>query len=183
MKKKFNVGRFLRALSMATLITSLLCMCVVGVFARYKSEISGTATMRVAKWDVKLENSHTELKFNDSGTKVEKEELNYEFSLVSNSEVAVGYSVKLKFNNALPANVSLTLSDRTKSQEIKCNGSQTEFTFGGFDCAIGETAELMLTVTVEYVTVENGEYRLIDFSEFTDKVKISVIAEQKMPTK
>ncbi len=181
MKKKLNIGRFLRGLSFAVLITSLLSLCVVGVFARYTSTMTGTLSLRVAKWDVKLldvENPTTKMDFNSSGESVTTETVGYVFSIESKSEVAVEYSVKLTFNNAPPANVHLWIDDESKA--ISCNGEQTEFIFSGYEYAIGNGAKThTLYVAVDYVKDD----KLIDFNTFRDTVSVNIIAEQKAPTK
>ncbi len=143
-------------------------------------------TLKVAKFEVKFEETDepiTEMKFNESGDQIESQTLGYHFSVISNSEVAIDYSVKLTFTAPPPQNVRLWIDDETHAQA--CDGKTTEFVFSGFECEIGDTAkEHTLSVMVDYVTVdENGDSKLIEFDPFTGTVNITVIAEQKVPTR
>ncbi len=183
--KQNRKGQLLQGVAFATLFILLLSCCVAGIFARYTSSAFGADEARGARWDVSLKNTESTLTLNASGKESPKESAEYRFAVVSHSEVDASYSVRLEFNHAPLANVSLQMSDGTVSQVVPCDGTQRIFTFEGFSYAVGDAEkELVLLVTVDYIaTDENGESTLIEFNRFTDQVKIFLLAEQKMPAR
>ncbi len=171
-------GRLARCIIFITTITTLVTCCAIGVFAKYKSELSGRGKIGVAKWEVKLLNvENPTMGFNSLGESVTTETVGYVFSIESKSEVTVECSVELTFNSAPPANVRLWIDDNAP---ISCNGVDTVYTLTGFDYAIEDSAQThTLCVAVDYVKDD----KLIDFNAFSDRVSVNIIAEQKAPTK
>ncbi len=166
----------------AIVLTALLsCLAIGATGARYYSETKGTGSVGIAKFEIKLvevQNPTTEMSFNSSGECVTTETLGYTFSFTSSSDVALDYSVKFTFTTPLPANVRLWIDDK-EEDAISGNGTDTVYTFSGFECAIGESTKThTLSVAVDYV--END--KLIDFTTFNSSVSVDIIVEQKMPT-
>ncbi len=145
MKKKFNIWRLLKALSFSTLITSFLCVYIVGVFARYGTSGWGADGARVAKFNVSTfvrEGQESNLSLS-TGTP----SATYSFTVKSGSEVAVEYDVVLKFPQILPDGIKLTLDGKTPSVQ------DTIYTFenvGTFSANGGEK-EHTLTITSDLI--------------------------------
>ncbi len=122
MRKRIDFGYFVRSLLFVTLITTLLSWCTVGVFARYSTTVSGTATLRVAKFDVEITYPDAPPTFaltaDEPGT--------YEFTVVNNSDVAVNGTVKVDFTETPPAGISLTVNG---TQTLSTDGVEKSFIF------------------------------------------------------
>lgn len=170
-KSTAKVNITLRIAAVMLVLVLISASMISGMYARFTTTAYGEDSARVAKWDVNVTNTSTSKTFNESGSVATAEELTYNFTVTNNSEVSMEYSVKVSFDTAPPANVSLILD----GEEITCNGGK-EYIFNPRTYNVGETAKAhTLTVQVQYVT-EDG--KLIEFDSFTGKAEISIIAEQ-----
>ncbi len=146
-----RVSRILGTVYLACIVSCvLLSACLVAnVCARYISEASGSAGARVVKWDVKMESSSTSMDFNGSEYAGDTESAAYDFKVISNSEVAMEYSVVITFAAPPPAQVRLSLDGESWQN---CDGQETVFTFGKFSYAAGDGAKShRLILEVEYM--------------------------------
>ncbi len=172
MKKKFNLGRFLRTLSFATVVATLSCMCVVGVFARYKEEMSGNVTVGIAKFEIQVTKCPTEIALTEK-----RQTADFEFTVKSNSEVEVSYSVVLTLppQSALPQDVTFMLS--INEEIIHCTNSENVYTFA-------DTSLLQFAANDNNMHALRLTVNATDFSRdvtITD-VRIDVVATQVQPT-
>ncbi len=155
-------------------LTIISAYLLSGVYAKFSTSASGSDSARVAKFDVQIENEPDNQVFNKLGTTADAEQYDYKFTVKNNSEVAINYSLKVTFDNALPANVTLWIDDK---KAVSCDGTKTEFILledGTLN--YNGNKEHTLSIEVEYI---NGD-KLIDFKSFSsDTATISVIAEQK----
>lgn len=154
-------------------LTLISIYLLSGVYAKFSSSASGSDSARVAKFDVQIENLSATQVFNELGTTADAEQYDYKFKVVNNSEVAINYSLKVTFNNAPPANVTLWIDDK---EAVTCGETKTEFILlDDGTLNYKDNKEHTLSIKVKYI---NGD-KLIDFDSFTDKATISVIVEQK----
>ncbi len=163
------IMRIAATLGCLTIISAYL---LSGVYAKFSTSASGSDSARVAKFDVQIENEPDNQVFNKLGTTADAEQYDYKFTVKNNSEVAIDYSLKVSFNNAPPANVTLWIDDK---EAISCDGTEIEFLLLE-DGKLNYTSskEHTLSIVVEYI---NGD-KLIDFENFSDTATISLIAEQ-----
>ncbi len=172
MNKTFNKERFARFIILTLIITTLLTCCVVGVFARYKTEITGTGTARVAKFEVDITDSGAPQSLDGSNYNGDTQILNYEFTITNGSEVVVDYNIIIDFGTALPSNMSLTIDG--KSAQV-VNETRTRFEFDGWSFALNETGkEHTLSIIVKYVDTNGNAFE----NNLDTAVKIIVEAEQ-----
>ncbi len=158
----------------ALLLLTLLSACLMpGLYGRYSSSTDGTDEARVAKFDVKLLGTSTDLQFNGSDFGDVTEMQSYSFTVESRSEVSLYYTVAVSFGSPPPAEMKLQLDS---GEILTCDGSQTEFAFETFLYSVGSAAkphELRLYVT--YMT--DDAVNTFDFKDIP--VTISVTAVQK----
>lgn len=163
---------------MLKLAAVLLCLVLIsshftfGLFAKYTSSAAAEDSARVALFRVETELDRISLSIDEGeepeltlGGEFETQSVQIPFSIMSSSEVQVGYSVKVDFGVALPQYISLTLSDGTTTQTLYANGTESAFTFSDFGtlasgAAAEQKAELTLTISVT------------DFEEITTELSI-----------
>ncbi len=167
-----------QTLVLVVIITALLSCLAVGITsAKYYSEFTGSGSTQVAKWYVNMESEATTMNFNGSDYNGEIEVMSYDFTITSNSEVAVNYVVNITFDKELPQNVRIWLDDEATCKDGYGNNS---FEFSGYTYNIGDGAkEHRLYIEVTYM--KDGQENL--FNQFQSKVNINVTAEQKTPTR
>ncbi|MGM9641036.1 MAG: hypothetical protein ACI3V3_06685 [Faecousia sp.] len=116
-----------------------------GSLARYTTTASGTATARVAKFDVAATEVTGQAQRIDLTAGDASSTGTYQFSVTNNSEVLVKYSVIV---SGVPANVKATLGTQT----LTSNGSGT-LTFTAEELGIGKKE----TCTLTFYALEGAE--------------------------
>ncbi len=145
---------------------------VSDVWARYSTQSSGSASARVAKWDIQINALPSEdMTFLGNMDDEMKESLSYNFSVSSNSEVSAKYYITVEFSGRLDSAVDLDIDGIAGTP----NEGRTVFTFANdWTFAPGShSRDHTLTLTRTYF--QNGQ-----IPENFDGVgvSISVIAEQ-----
>ncbi len=166
--KKLKNGRFSRSIIFITIMITLLTCCVFGVFARYTTTISGTATLKVAKWDVSVEFTGEKTDF----TLIDKdgqETAEYIFTVTNNSDVALTYDVVLTLPKKLPEGITLEIGD---SLLTKTNNDLT-YTFSnvGIVDVGGKPNNHTLKISSDF---KHNSIKI-------EGIKVSVIATQVAP--
>ncbi len=156
---------------LVVLITALLsCLGVALTSAKYSSQISGTATVQTAKFDVFVSGEPTNFSlnaYNDTGY--------FEFKVISNSEVALSYEVVLTLPTdvTLPDGVSFTLT--VGETTLTPTSNANVYTFSNASVlafsASGGTIEHTLTVKSNNFTSDVN----------IQGIKIDVVATQTQP--
>ncbi len=172
---KNKTSKIFSAVYFACIISCILlsALLVSEVWARYFSEASGNDGARVAKFEVQLKpaESQEDMKFDGSTHNGDAQELIYNFSVISNSEVTVDYSITVEFANPLPANMSVQIDGQAVQDG---DDSKTAFSFEGGTIALNETQrDHQLKITVIYKNNEN-----VIEKDFDTSVKVIVHAEQ-----
>ncbi len=173
-------------LSYLTLIV-LFCFAVATSFmtinyqAKYLSTDSGNDGARVAKFDVKLITTAEDETYLNGLTNEEKTQdtKTYNFSVTNNSEVAVGYDIKVTFSNSLPSGVTPTLRIADKENVNGTYDSERKtFTFKSSDFVFNSNSNTnihTLTILVNYYDEKNN---LTDVDFSSAEVSIAVVARQ-----
>ena len=157
-------------------IIIFLCLAFVAVnvtstmYARYISQSDTSDSADVAIFIIDTDLDHVKLGSPETptlelGGTEEITSVQLPFYISSESEVKVGYSVKLDFGYALPEYLNITLTNGTDSKTISADGINNEFEFVDFGtllpAAMGEQkADLVLTFSVS------------DLSMITDEISI-----------
>ena len=155
------------------LAVTLLCLVLItthltfGLYARYSSYVSSEDSARVAAFVIETDLDHIELGTIDDPTLqlggLEKtQSVQLPFYITNSSEVKVGYSVSIDFDAALPAYLTITLSNSTTSKALNADGAKSEFEFSDFGTlAIGSSeiqkADLTLTISVSDLAMITDE--------------------------
>ncbi len=162
------IMRIAAVIGCLTLISAYL---LAGVYAKFSTTASGSDSARVAKFDVELLCTEEDLRYDGENWFEDTQIKEYSFRVTGNSEVAIGYSIKISFENPPPDYIKLWLDN---GEKIGCDGEKTEFTFSGFSYAAAPfEKEHKLSLQVDYTDVD------ADYSAFTNfPVTISVTAEQ-----
>ena len=129
----------------------LLCLVMIsssmtgGLFARYTTSVTGSDSARVAKFDVSITDlTSTNLSLNSFDQ--DKLSANTTFTVTSNSEVTVKYSLVVTFPSALPAYLTLTLDGNSATT---VSGNTYTFTnVGSFAPGTGNSATHKMTFAV-----------------------------------
>ncbi len=179
MDKKLSSGQRARNIIFAVLITGLLTSSLVGAFARYVTEISGTASITVSKWEVIATdtntNANTDYDFRyDYQPKNYTASATYSFSVTSNSEVPLSYDVVITSPEVLATDrvkFSLNNSTQDKKFDAVSNDNKTYIianagTFTANDPT--NTHDLILTITA------------VNFDEYIEQndITVQVVATQ-----
>ncbi len=123
MKKKLEFRQLVQVLALLTLVTSLISCCMLGVFAEYKTSVSGTASVSVAKFDVEIKDApadSTTFELTEGGEGAE-----YPFTVVNHSDVSVNGTVRVDFTAAPAAGITMTVGE----QSLNTDGTTTTFLF------------------------------------------------------
>ncbi len=179
MKKKFTLGRAARILAFSLAFCAVVLLSFPNSLAKFYNAFKGDSNASVAKFKVDLKSSSQTMNFNGSTYPYPTETISYDFTLTCDAEVEIGYVIAVDFGTTPPpANVRLWVDNEGTAKA--CDGSQTAFTFSGYDYKIGDSAKAhSLYVEVSYM---NGN-EAYDFPSFASNVSVTVTAEQKTPTK
>ncbi len=166
--KKLKTGRLGRSIIFSMLIILLLSCCVVGVFARYQTEITGTGLLQIAKFDISVDDLESPTEFTLlKGAEVAS--VDYSFSVTSDSEVSVSYDVVLTLSDALPNGLSFKIGDLEPTSE---GLTYTFLNVGEFSASDGlKTNTHTLTITAS----------VFDANVSLDSVNVKVVASQIAP--
>ncbi len=164
-----------RILILVVVITALLSCLAIGLTsAKYYSEITGTATIQTASFNVSVDGNPTDFSLSE-----ENATASFDFSVESTSQVAVAYDVVITLPETLSTVGLITFSVNLKNTEeqaktVNTNISDLVYTIvgAGSFTANGGTNEHTLTVTAN------------DFSNDIDltDIQIQVVATQVKPT-
>lgn len=153
---------------MMILAAFLLCATLVsihfssGLYAKYTVSENAGDGAKVAEFHIETDWSNNETpEFKLGGVNaVNAAEL--PFYIESRSDVAVSYTVKVTFGQAIPSYVILTLSDGTTNRTLTADGTKTSFEFekfGTIEAAAGGVlrTDLVLTIGVTDLTLITQE--------------------------
>ncbi len=143
-------GKSKKPLLLILIIQLAILSCAFGgTYAKYTTSLTGTASARVAKFDISTLVS--EGQENDFSFSTDDTTATYSFTVMSDSEVAVEYDVVIICSETLPNSISLTLDGKSPI----VNGTTYTFeTVGTFTAEGGENTH---TLTIR---IENFEYRV-----------------------
>lgn len=160
------------ALRMAAVLLILIPMSArlwSGTFASYISSYTGSDSARVAKFHVEMVPQSVDAVTLD-GTKTADSTLqgSYVFSVSSDSEVAVAYSIQIVFSTPPPVGVILQLDGQPLQAS---DGTATTFTFDGGEIAPNDLAPQQHELKITALRDSLDE-------AFSDTVSVQVSAEQ-----
>ena len=155
---------------MMILAVFLLCATLMsthfssGLYAKYTVSNHASDEARVAQFHIETDLDYISLglpnnetpEFEIGGVNATNE-VELPFYIESRSEVAVSYSVKVAFGEALPSYVTLTLSDGTKSQTLNADGAKSTYEFqkfGTMEVSDQETLRTDLTLKIGVTALE-----------------------------
>ena len=163
----------------------LLCLVVCSTcllsrqYARYTVSAGAHDSARVASFVIDTDINHIELGTDGTpmlelGGESETQSVQLPFYISNGSEVAVGYTIKIDFDCALPEYLTLTVTGNAKSQTLYADGSKSEFEFSNFGTLApgafeAQRADLVLTISVSDVSLIT-EVVSIPTAELTVKV-------------
>ena len=157
-KMKLNIPMFTALILL--LLTMVTTHMTSGLYARYTAQASGTATARVARFDVTAAVVET------------KTAGEYTLNVTNNSEVTVEYKIIVE---NLSDRFSVTLGNETKTPA----SGETSVTFDGSELAPGAKCEgVMMTFAVADwagVTDANTKYGTSETVKLNFTVKIDAI--------
>ncbi len=156
----------------------LSCYAISATTASYYSAKTGGNDVGVAKFSVAFtpqENDNVVINNDNSG--VDYATQNYTLTVESESEVAVGYTIIFRFNKEVPSAVNFHLDDSATPFE-RASDNKTFTALGRQFSADDENATHIHTVTVKALLYDEAETQEILSDIFTDRVTITVRAEQ-----
>ncbi len=146
-KRQSNKGKGVFSLSMLLTYLFIAALVTTGVtLSRFSTVSSGGDQARVARFEVDVAppEDETNMNFNGSTVEADTQTIIYPFTVTSNSEVAVDYTIQVDFMDKLPENVSVAVDDQNPQS------GAANFSFTGGSLAPGaepSTHELKITVT------------------------------------
>ena len=136
-----------------------------GLYARYTEYAEGSDSGRVAQFQIETDLDYVTLGIANNetpslelGGEMDVQEVSLPFYIESRSEVTACYSVKVDFGAALPAYVTLTLTNGTDSATLTGDGAKTVYefqefgtiaSFVGTDSDAANRCDLELVISIE----------------------------------
>ena len=171
--------------SFSVMHVALMLLCAVmvsvyltgGIAARYVAVAEGTATARVAKFDVSCQSvSETPLDINLNFLDPAQSQDTFDFTTVSNSEVTVSYDVEIQLPVAVTRWIDsgLIAVDMDGEDPVQLNVEEGIVTFAGNTFSYGEnSATHTLTFTASATAMPESEESITG-----EKAVLRILAKQ-----